>query len=231
MIKFLKTIKEDIDSVFERDPAARSVIEIILCYPGFHALFFHRLNHLLWTKNFKLLARFLSHIARFLTGIEIHPGAKIGKRFFIDHGMGVVIGETSEIGNDVTMYHGVTLGGTSWNKGKRHPTIGNNVVIGAGAKVLGPITIGDNCLIGSGSVVVKNVPEDSTVVGVPGRITYRGKDRVKADERLPDPEAQVLQCLAEQLRDIESKLFELTKEHKEFTSCSLEKGSKENRSE
>ncbi|GAB4437272.1 MAG: serine O-acetyltransferase [bacterium] len=227
MFKFFRTIKEDITSVFERDPAARTVLEIILCYPGFHALLFHRINHFLWQKNFRLLARFLSHIARFLTGIEIHPGAKIGKRFFIDHGMGVVIGETAEVGDDVTIYHGVTLGGTSWKKGKRHPTIGNNVVIGAGAKVLGPITIGNNCLIGSGSVVVKDVPDDSTVVGVPGRITYRGTERVKVDEKLPDPEAQVLQCLMEQLRDIETRLIELTKEHKEFTGCSLEKTEQE----
>lgn len=229
MFKFFKTIGEDINSVFERDPAARTVLEIILCYPGFHALLFHRINHYFWDKNFRLLARFLSHIARFLTGIEIHPGAKIGKRFFIDHGMGVVIGETAEVGDDVTIYHGVTLGGTSWKKGKRHPTIGNNVVIGAGAKVLGPITIGNNCLIGSGSVVVKDVPDDSTVVGVPGRITYRGKERVKVDEKLPDPEAQVLQCLMDQLRDIEARLIELTKEHREFTTCSLDKTEAKNK--
>lgn len=224
-MRYLKLLKEDINSVFERDPAARNVLEIILCYPGFHALLFHRASNFLWRHGFKLTARFLSHIARFLTGIEIHPGAKIGRRFFIDHGMGVVIGETAEIGDDVTIYHGVTLGGTSWKKGKRHPTIGNNVVIGAGAKVLGPITVGNNCLIGAGSVVIKNVPDNSTVVGIPGRIAYRGGDRVKVDEKLPDPEAQVLQCLMEQLRDIEKKLTELTKEHVEFTSCSFEESS------
>ncbi len=223
MKKLIDKFKEDISCVFERDPAARTFIEVILCYPGFHALIFHRLSHYLWNKKFFFLARFVSHIARFLTGIEIHPGAKIGRRFFIDHGMGVVIGETAEIGDDVTIYHGVTLGGTSWRKGKRHPTIGNNVVIGAGAKILGPIVIGNNCLIGAGSVVVKDVPDDSTVVGVPGRITYRGETKVKIDEKLPDPEAQVIKCLTEQLRDIEKRLIELTKEHKEFTSCSLER--------
>lgn len=222
MIKLIKQFKEDINCVFERDPAARSILEIIFCYPGFHALIFYRISHFLWNKKLYFLARLLSHVSRFLTGIEIHPGAKIGRRFFIDHGMGVVIGETAEIGDDVTIYHGVTLGGTSWKKGKRHPTIGNNVVIGAGAKVLGPITIGNNCLIGAGSVVVKDVPDDSTVVGVPGRITYRGGARVKIDEKLPDPEAQVIKCLTDQLRDIEKRLIELTKEHKEFTSCSLD---------
>jgi serine O-acetyltransferase len=219
---WFKEIKKEIDCIFERDPAARNFLEVILCYPGFHAILFHRFSSFLWKKNFKLLARFISHIARFLTGIEIHPGAKIGKRFFIDHGMGVVIGETAEVGDDVTIYHGVTLGGTSWKKGKRHPTIGNNVVIGAGAKILGPITVGNNCLIGAGSVVVKDVPDNSTVVGIPGRVVFRGGDKVKIDEKLPDPEAQVLQCLMEQLRDIEKKLTELTKEHIQFTSCSLE---------
>ncbi len=220
---FFKNILEDIKCVFERDPAARNVLEIIFCYPGFHALLFHRIAHFFWDKKLYFLGRFISHIARFLTGIEIHPGAKIGRRFFIDHGMGVVIGETAEIGDDVTIYHGVTLGGTSWKKGKRHPTIGNNVVIGAGAKILGPIFIGNNCLVGAGSVVVKDVPDDSTVVGVPGRITYRGGAKVEIGEKLPDPEAQVIKCLTEQLREIEKRLLELTKEHKEFTSCSLER--------
>ncbi|MCX7991345.1 MAG: serine O-acetyltransferase [Proteobacteria bacterium] len=222
MRKFINQVREDISCVFERDPAARTILEVIFCYPGFHSLIFHRISHFLWGKRFYFIARFISHVARFLTGIEIHPGAKIGRRFFIDHGMGVVIGETAEIGDDVTIYHGVTLGGTSWKKGKRHPTIGNNVVIGAGAKVLGPIMIGNNCLIGAGSVVVKDVPDDSTVVGVPGRVTYRGEAKVKIDEKLPDPEAQVIKCLTEQLRDIEKRLMELTKEHKEFTACPLE---------
>lgn len=222
MKRLIGKIKEDISCVFERDPAARTVLEVIFCYPGFHALLFYRISHFLWKNKFYFLARFLSHIGRFFTGIEIHPGAQIGRRFFIDHGMGVVIGETAEVGNDVTIYHGVTLGGTSWKKGKRHPTIGDNVVIGAGAKILGPITIGNNCLIGAGSVVIKDVPPDSTVVGVPGRITYRGGARVEIDERLPDPEAQVIKCLTDQLRDIEKRLIELTKEHKEYTSCSFE---------
>ncbi len=223
MGKFLKNIWEDINCVFERDPAARNVWEIIFCYPGFHAILFYRIAHFFWEKKFFFLGRFVSHIARFLTGIEIHPGAKIGRRFFIDHGMGVVIGETAEVGDDVTIYHGVTLGGTSWKKGKRHPTIGNNVVIGAGAKILGPIVIGNNCLVGAGSVVVKDVPDNSTVVGVPGRVTYRGGAKVEIGEKLPDPEAQVIKCLTEQLRDIEKRLLELTREHKEYTSCSLER--------
>ncbi|WP_281069983.1 serine O-acetyltransferase [Pelomicrobium methylotrophicum] len=163
-------IREDIASVFHRDPAARNAWEVITCYPGFHAIVIHRLSHRLWTLGFKWLARFISHIGRWLTGIEIHPGARIGRRFFIDHGMGVVIGETAEIGDDCTLYHGVTLGGTSWNKGKRHPTLGKGVVIGAGAKVLGPITIGDGAKIGSNAVVVKDVPPGATVVGIPARL-------------------------------------------------------------
>lgn len=165
-----QSIKEDIDSVFARDPAARSVFEIITCYPGFQVRLVHRMAHWLWYANMKWLARFLSHLGRFLTGIEIHPGATIGRRFFIDHGMGVVIGETAEIGDDCTLYHGVTLGGTSWKEGKRHPTLGNGVVIGAGAKILGPITIGDGAKIGSNAVVVKNVPAGATAAGIPARI-------------------------------------------------------------
>ena len=165
-----KNIKEDIDSVFARDPAARSVFEVITCYPGLHARIFHRMAHRLWRADFKWLARFLSHIGRAFTGIEIHPGAAIGRRFFIDHGMGVVIGETAEIGDDVTLYHGVTLGGTSWKEGKRHPTLGNGVVVGAGAKILGPITIGDGAKIGSNAVVVKDVPAGATAAGIPARI-------------------------------------------------------------
>ena len=165
-----KNIKEDIDSVFARDPAARSVFEVVTCYPGLHARIFHRMAHRLWRADFKWLARFLSHIGRALTGIEIHPGATIGRRFFIDHGMGVVIGETAEIGDDVTLYHGVTLGGTSWKEGKRHPTLGNGVVVGAGAKILGPITIGEGAKIGSNAVVVKDVPAGATAAGIPARI-------------------------------------------------------------
>lgn len=162
-------LREDIKCVFERDPAARHTLEIITCYPGVHALLLHRLSHRLWNLRLKWIARLLSNLGRFLTGIEIHPGAKIGRRFFIDHGMGVVIGETSEIGDDCTLYHGVTLGGTSWKKGKRHPTLGNNIIIGAGAKVLGPIHIDENARIGSNAVVVSNVSSGATIVGIPGR--------------------------------------------------------------
>ncbi len=166
----LERLKEDIHSVFSRDPAARSKWEIIFCYPGLHALCFHRMNHWLWQHRFFWLARVLAHFARFLTGIEIHPGAVIGRRFFIDHGMGVVIGETAEIHDDVTLYHGVTLGGTSWNQGKRHPTLENGVVVGAGAKVLGPITIGAGARVGSNAVVVKSLPAGATAVGNPARM-------------------------------------------------------------
>lgn len=166
-------LREDVRSVFHRDPAARNAFEVLTCYPGLHALLMHRVNHWLWLRGFKWLARFLSQIARWLTGIEIHPGAKIGRRFFIDHGMGVVIGETAEVGDDVTLYQGVTLGGTSWDSGKRHPTLENGVVVGAGAKILGPFTVGANSKVGSNSVVTKAVPPDSTVVGVPGRVVRR----------------------------------------------------------
>jgi serine O-acetyltransferase len=163
-------IKEEIAVVFERDPAARNTWEVITCYPGFHALLMHRAAHCVWGAGFKWLGRFISHLGRWLTGIEIHPGATIGRRFFIDHGMGVVIGETAEIGDDCTLYHGVTLGGTSWAKGKRHPTLGKGVVIGAGAKVLGPIVVGDHAKIGSNAVVVKAVPPGATAVGIPARV-------------------------------------------------------------
>ncbi len=163
-------LKEDISVVFERDPAARNAWEVITCYPGLHALLFHRLSHWLWGHGLNWLARMTSHLGRWLTGIEIHPGASIGRRFFIDHGMGVVIGETSEIGDDCTLYHGVTLGGTSWNKGKRHPTLGDGVVVGAGAKILGPITVGAGAKIGSNAVVVKEVPPGATAIGIPARI-------------------------------------------------------------
>lgn len=170
-----ETIRNDICCVFERDPAARSVLEVVLFYPGLHAVWGHRVAHWLWSHNLKLLGRGMSHVMRWLTGIEIHPGAVIGPCFFIDHGMGVVIGETSEIGSNVTLYHGVTLGGTSSEKVKRHPTVGNNVVVGAGAKILGAITIGDNSRIGANAVVVKPVPPNSVVVGVPGEIVMRDR--------------------------------------------------------
>jgi serine O-acetyltransferase len=166
----LDELREDIRVVFDRDPAARSTWEVVTCYPGFHAMLFHRLSHRLWQLGFKWLARLVSHFGRWLTGIEIHPGATIGRRFFIDHGMGVVIGETSVIGDECTLYHGVTLGGTSWDKGKRHPTLGNGVVIGAGAKVLGPIVLGEGARVGSNAVVVKDVPAGATAVGIPARI-------------------------------------------------------------
>ena len=211
-------IKEDIRTVFERDPAARSLIEVLLCYPGLHAIWFHRVAHWFWNKNLKLIARLVSHLSRWITGIEIHPGAKIGRRFFIDHGMGVVIGETAEIGDDVTLYHQVTLGGTSTKKGKRHPTIGNNVVIGAGAKVLGPITIGDNCKIGANSVVIKDVPPNSTVVGIPGKVVRReGVKPTKVDlehGRLPDPVMESLKQMLDIIHDLELEVKTLKKEIK-----------------
>ncbi len=169
-------LREDIDCVFERDPAARNAFEVFTTYPGLHAVLMHRISHRLWTRGFKWLARMLSNVARLLTGIEIHPGAQIGRRFFIDHGMGVVIGETAIVGDDCTLYHGVTLGGTSWQKGKRHPTLGRDVVVGAGAKVLGPIEISDGARIGSNAVVVKPVPPGGTVIGVPGRVIERSAD-------------------------------------------------------
>jgi serine O-acetyltransferase len=185
------TLKDDIQVVFERDPAARSVPEVLLCYPGLHALWGHRITHWLWTRNVRLPARWLSHLMRWLTGIEIHPGAQIGCGFFIDHGMGVVIGETAEVGENVTLYHGVTLGGVSLEKGKRHPTLENGVVVGAGAKILGPITIGKRSRIGSNAVVVKAVPENSVVVGVPGHPIERSQPRTDdhtdlRHDRMPD---------------------------------------------
>ncbi|HYH42401.1 MAG TPA: serine O-acetyltransferase, partial [Burkholderiales bacterium] len=195
-------LKEEITVVFERDPAARNTWEVITCYPGFHAMLVHRLSHRLWNAGLKWLARFISYGARWLTGIEIHPGAQIGRRFFIDHGMGVVIGETSEIGDDCTLYHGVTLGGTSWNKGKRHPTLEKGVVIGAGAKVLGPIVIGEGAKIGSNAVVVKPVPAGATAIGIPARIVEshdaQGRFAPYALARdANDPVAQALQELIE----------------------------------
>jgi serine O-acetyltransferase len=181
-------LNEEIAIVFERDPAARTRWEVITCYPGFHAILFHRMANQLWRWELKWLARLTSHIGRFLTGIEIHPGATIGRRFFIDHGMGVVIGETAEIGDDCTLYHGVTLGGTTWNKGKRHPTLGRGVVVGAGAKILGPISIGDGAKIGSNAVVVKEVPAGATVVGIPGRIVDEAEQaRSRTAEKMGFP--------------------------------------------
>ena len=218
----LQGIREDIRCVFERDPAARNSWEVVTCYPGFHARLFHRVSHCLWIWNLKWLARFTSHIARWLTGIEIHPGAVIGRRFFIDHGMGVVIGETAEIGDDVTLYHGVTLGGTSWNKGKRHPTLGNGVVAGAGAKILGPIRVGDGAKIGSNAVVVKDVPPGATAVGVPARVIEPGLDQARArmaeeigfaaygvSADMNDPMVKALHSLLDHVVNIDERLQQM----------------------
>jgi len=207
-MRFLKSIKEEIETVFKKDPAARNIVEVLLCYPGFHAIILHRCAHFLWIHHFKLIARLISHINRFLTSIEIHPAAVIGERFFIDHGMGVVIGETAEIGDDVLIYHGVTLGGVSLKKEKRHPTVKNNVVIGAGAKLLGPITIGENTKIGANSVVVKDVPPNSTVVGIPGRIvTEATEPHFNLDHnKLPDPAANALACLVVRIVEMEKEI-------------------------
>jgi serine O-acetyltransferase len=192
-------LKEEIAVVFERDPAARTTWEVVTCYPGFHAMLVHRFSHRLWNSGFKWLARFVSHLGRWVTGIEIHPGAHIGRRFFIDHGMGVVIGETSEIGDDCTLYHGVTLGGTSWAKGKRHPTLGKGVVVGAGAKILGPIEIGDQAKIGSNAVVVKGVPAGATAIGIPARIveSHEAQGRFAAYAVARDANDPVAQALHE----------------------------------
>jgi len=207
-------MRKDIQAVFKRDPAARNLCEVVFCYPGLHAIWLYRLAHFLWTREFISLARFISHVSRFLTGIEIHPGAKIGKRFFIDHGMGVVIGETSEIGDDVLIYQGVVLGGTTLERKKRHPTIGNYVVIGAGATILGPVKIGDGARIGSGSVVVKSVPAGATVVGIPGRVMEGKKRLVKPlidleHGKLPDPVAEAVNILVKRIGKVEDRTKEL----------------------
>lgn len=204
-------LKEDIQTVFTKDPAARSVLEVVFCYPGLHALWFHRVAHFLWRRRFHLVARFVSHVSRFLTGIEIHPGAKIGRRFFIDHGAGVVIGETAEIGDDVLMYQGAVLGGTSLKKEKRHPTVGNNVVIGAGAVALGAITIGDGARIGAGSVVIKSVPSGATVVGIPGRVVEDGRSPLMELEhgKLPDPVAEAIGLVLQRQDRLEERLRRL----------------------
>jgi serine O-acetyltransferase len=201
------TIREQIETIFREDPAAKSILEIVLCYPGFHAVLMHRLAHRLYEAKIPILPRFMSQISRFLTGIEIHPGATIGRRFFIDHGMGVVIGETTEIGDDVLIYQGVTLGGTGNEQGKRHPTIGNNVVIGTGAKVLGSIRIGNDVKIGAGSVVVHPVPDHSTVVGIPGRVVrMRPTAGVLEHGQLPDPEGQEIDDLKQRVAQLESRM-------------------------
>ncbi len=215
----LTTFRRDIASVFERDPAARSVLEILFCYPGLHAIWGHRISHWLWVHNLKLFARWSSQIARALTGIEIHPGATIGPGFFIDHGMGVVIGETAEVGANVTLYHGVTLGGTSINKGKRHPTLGDRVVIGAGAKVLGAITIGNDSRIGANAVVVKSVPSNSVVVGVPGQVVRRSQPHKATDApdlnhtTMPDILGVTLKELLDRVGELELHINEHSSEH------------------
>lgn len=204
-------MREDIRTVFAKDPAARSTAEVLTCYPGLHALWLHRVANYMWRHHMRFPARLLSHLNRFLTSIEIHPGATIGRRFFIDHGAGVVIGETTEIGDDVLMYQGVVLGGTSLEKGKRHPTIGNNVVIGTGAVVLGAITIGEGARVGSGSVVIKSVPPGATVVGIPGRVIDEHRKPVDVLEhgRLPDPVAEAIRVVLAEQSKLESRLKEL----------------------
>jgi len=214
-------IKEDISCVFDRDPAARHTFEILTTYPGVHAIITHRFSHALSNRGFKWLARLLSTVSRFFTGIEIHPGAVIGRRFFIDHGMGIVIGETAEIGDDCSLYHGVTLGGTSWSEGKRHPTLGNNVVVGAGAKILGPIMINDGARIGSNAVVVKEVPANTTVIGVPGREVIRrdetqekreelaekmGFDAYGATQDMPDPVANTVNRMLDHIHMMDDRM-------------------------
>ncbi|MFM9972520.1 MAG: serine O-acetyltransferase [Burkholderiales bacterium] len=217
-------LREDIACVFERDPAARSSWEVVTCYPGLHALSLHRLSHWLWTNRFRWLARFNSHLGRFLTGIEIHPGATIGRRVFIDHGMGVVIGETAEIGDDCTLYHGVTLGGTSWQRGKRHPTLLSGVVVGAGAKVIGPIVIGEGAKIGSNAVVVKDVPPGATAVGIPARVILDERDKSREEKaakmgfsayavtRDDDPVSKAIEGLIDHSNDLDSRIDMILKE-------------------
>lgn len=218
-------IREDVATVLDRDPAAKSRLEIYLCYSGLHAVWFYRMNHYLWNRGLFLIARWLSQVARLLTGIEIHPGAKIGRRFFVDHGMGVVIGETAIVGDDVTLYQGVTLGGTGKEHGKRHPTIEDNVVIGGGAKILGNITVGKNCRIGAGSVVLRNVPENSTVVGVPGHIIFReGKRVVITDpKQINDPLSEALAAVATEVSKLRERVQQLEGSQEEPISASLQR--------
>lgn len=230
MFGCIRTIKEDIQVIYERDPAARTTLEILICYPGLHALMIYRISHLLWTHRLKLIGRILSQFGRFITGIEIHPGATIGRRFFIDHGMGVVVGETSIIGNDVTLYQGVTLGGKSWKKEKRHPDLADHVVVGAGTKIIGPCLIGAYTRIGANSVVVRDVPPRSTVVGVPGRIilSQEGEPHEEVNlehHLLPDPEQEVIQFLIKKVRSLEKKL----KEHERLLADSFESAKPANR--
>ncbi|OEO24798.1 serine O-acetyltransferase [Pseudomonas sp. J237] len=220
-------MREDIQSVFHRDPAARNTLEVVTCYPGLHAMWLHRCAHALWGSGWKWLARVVSNFSRWLTGIEIHPGARIGRRFFIDHGLGIVIGETAEIGDDVTIYQGVTLGGTSWNKGKRHPTLEDGVVVGAGAKVLGPFTVGAGAKIGSNAVVTKAVPAGATAVGIPGKIIVKATDDQEAKRQamaeklgfdsygvgqdMPDPVSKAIGQLLDHLQAVDGRLDRMCK--------------------
>ena len=227
-------LREDIATIRERDPAARSSWEVLTCYPGLHALIFHRRAHWCWSHGLRWLGRFVSHIGRFFTGIEIHPGAVIGRRVFIDHGMGVVIGETAEIGDDCTLYHGVTLGGVSWNKGKRHPTLGKGVVVGAGAKIRGPFTVGDGAKVGSNSVVVKAVPAGATVVGIPARLVEPGAadagrmafDAYAVSGDLDDPLNKVLLTLGSRTEDIDGRLDEILRRLQQLEGEPVDSGVK-----
>ena len=223
-VGFFGQIKEDVNCIFERDPAVRNVFDTLTCYPGVHAILLHRVNHKLWNLKFKWLARFLSYFARWLTGIEIHPGAKIGRRFFVDHGMGVVIGETAEVGDDVTLYQGVTLGGTSSNKGKRHPTLESNVVVGAGAKILGPFVVGEGARVGSNAVVLREVPAGATVVGIPGKVVKK-REPVSAQRQqtasklgfdayglagdMPDPVARAVDTMLDHIHEMDTRIDQL----------------------
>jgi serine O-acetyltransferase len=211
MPDMLSLIREDVAYVLEHDPAAKSRFEVYLCYAGLHAVWFYRVNHWIWEHKFLLLARWLSQVARFLTGIEIHPGAQIGRRLFIDHGLGVVIGETAIVGNDVLLYQGVTLGGTGKEQGKRHPTLLDNVIVGGGAKILGNITVGRNCRIGAGSVVLRDVPDDSTVVGVPGHVIFRGGKRVVITDpkQINDPLSEALVAVATEVNKLADRVRQL----------------------
>jgi serine O-acetyltransferase len=212
MKKFYEIIREDIQTVFKKDPAARGLMEVLACYPGLHAIWMHRIAHYLWQRNWWFIARLLSHISRFFTGIEIHPGAKIGRRFFIDHGSGVVIGETSEIGDDVLIYQGVILGGVTLQKKKRHPTVGNHVMIGSGTIVLGPIIIGDGARIGAASLVIHDVPPNALAVGVPARLGlgFSGKEiQEMTDNKLPDPVADAFKFMAKQMETLEKRMADI----------------------
>lgn len=206
---FINKIKEDIQTIYEKDPAATNIIEVLLCYPGFHALLLYRIAHILYKWKLPVVPRIISNFSRFLTGIEIHPGAEIGKRFFIDHGMGVVIGETTVIGDDVLLYQGVTLGGTGKETGKRHPTLKNNVVLGSGAKILGNITIGSNVRVGAGSVVISDVPDDSTVVGIPGKIVVLKNEKINPLQHniIPDPVLDILNKLTDEIKELKERIM------------------------